>query len=105
MISGNLIFISGQLPIDPKTGEFNSSDPVEQLAQCLANISAIAEAAGSNIQKTLKTTILVTDLGRFSELNAEYAKVFAVHKPARACYQVSALPRGAQVEIEAIVEI
>jgi 2-iminobutanoate/2-iminopropanoate deaminase len=93
------------LPIDPATGNFVSDDPVEQLAQCLASIAAIAKAAGSDIQNTVKTTVLVTDLGRFDDLNAEYARVFANHKPARACYQVSALPKGAQVEIEAVIEI
>lgn len=103
--SGNLIFVSGQLPLDPKSGKIVSDDPVEQLAQCLANIAAIADAAGSNISKTLKTTVLVTDLGKFDALNAEYAKVFATHKPARACYEVSALPKGAQVEVEAVIEV
>lgn len=103
IVQGDFIFVSGQLPFDPKSGAFNSDDPIEQLAQCLANISAIADAAGSSIQRTVKTTILVTDLKRFDELNAEYAKIFKTHKPARACYQVSALPKGAQVEIEAII--
>ena len=105
IVTGDLIFVSGQLPLDPKTGSFASDDPVQQLAQCLANIAAIAKAAGSDIQRTVKTTILVTDLGKFDTLNAEYSKVFTTHKPARACYEVSALPKGAQVEVEAVIAL
>ena len=105
MRHGDLLFISGQLPIVPATGAFVSEDPVEQMAQCLANIAAIAEAAGTDIAKSLKLTILVTDLSTFPALNDEYAKVFSTHKPARACYEVLALPKGAQVEIDAIIAV
>ncbi|MDK1384804.1 Rid family detoxifying hydrolase [Sinorhizobium sp. 8-89] len=73
---GSLLFVSGQLPIDPATGEFVSNDPVEQARQCLKNIAAIAEAAGSGIQRTVKTTVLLTDLSRFADINNVYATFF-----------------------------
>ncbi|MFN8683153.1 RidA family protein [Paracoccus sp. P2] len=102
---GNLLFVSGQLPIDPTTGEFASDDAVAQAEQCLQNLTAIAEAAGTDLSKTVKTTVLLTDLGKFAEINTVYARFFAEPYPARACYEVSALPKGAKVEIEAIIAI
>ncbi|KZM49081.1 RidA family protein [Labrenzia sp. OB1] len=103
MRAGDLLFVSGQLPIDPATGEFASEDAVGQMRQCLKNIAAIAEAAGTDISKTVKTTILLTDLSGFAELNEEYGKAFQAPFPARACYEVAALPKGALVEIEAVI--
>ncbi|MBP0616130.1 Rid family detoxifying hydrolase [Jiella mangrovi] len=102
---GDLLFVSGQLPIDPATGEFNSDDAVEQARQCLANLAAIAEAAGTDLTKTLKTTVLLTDLASFAAVNAVYGEAFSDPYPARACYQVAALPKGAKVEIEAVIAI
>lgn len=103
MRAGDLLFVSGQLPIDPATGEFASEDAVGQMRQCLKNIAAIAEAAGTDTSKTVKTTILLTDLSGFAELNEEYGKAFQPPFPARACYEVAALPKGALVEIEAVI--
>ncbi|MEQ8448829.1 MAG: RidA family protein [Nitratireductor sp.] len=103
--TGSLLFVSGQLPIDPQTGEFVASDAVGQMRQCLANIAAIAKEAGSDISRTVKTTILLTDLGGFAAINEEYGKAFAEPYPARACYEVSALPKGALVEVEAVIEL
>lgn len=103
--TGNLLFVSGQLPIDPATGEFAAADAVGQMRQCMANIAAIAREAGTDISRTVKTTILLTDLGGFAAINDEYAKAFKEPHPARACYEVSALPKGAQVEVEAVIEI
>lgn len=102
---GDLLFVSGQLPLDPVTGDFNSDDAVEQMRQCLKNIAAIAEAAGTSITNTIKTTILLTDLSQFAEINAAYGEAFAEPYPARATYEVSALPRGAKVEVEAVIAI
>ena len=102
---GNLLFVSGQLPIEPATGEFVSDDPVEQARQCLKNLAAIADAAGSGIERTVKTTVLLTDLSRFADINNVYATFFQKPFPARACYEVSALPKGAQVEIEAVIAL
>lgn len=102
---GNLIFVSGQLPIDPSTGELISADAVEQAEQCLRNLSAIARAAGTDLSKTVKTTVLLTDLRDFAEVNRVYAQFFTTPYPARACYEVKALPKGAKVEIEAVIAI
>lgn len=102
---GNLLFVSGQLPIDPATGEFNSSDAVAQAEQCLKNVAAIAKAAGTDLSKAVKTTVLLTDLGHFAEVNRVYAGFFTKPYPARACYEVKALPKGAQVEIEAVIAL
>ncbi|TXR50507.1 RidA family protein [Phyllobacterium endophyticum] len=102
---GQLLYVSGQLPIDPVTGEFNSDDPVKQADQCLQNIRAIAVAAGTDLSKTIKTTVLMTDLGQFADINRIYAGFFGQPFPARACYEVSALPKGAKVEIEAIIGV
>ncbi|MBB5537545.1 RidA family protein [Rhizobium giardinii] len=100
---GGLLFVSGQLPIDPATGEFNSADAVAQAEQCLKNLAVIARAAGTELSKTVKTTVLLTDLSDFSEVNRVYAGFFSPPYPARACYEVKALPKGAKVEIEAVI--
>lgn len=105
MVAGGLLFVSGQIPIDPATGEFNSDDVVDQCRQSLRNIAAIARAAGTDLDRTVKTTVLVRDLGRFSEINAAYAEFFSAPFPARATYEVSGLPRGAQIEIEAVIAL
>jgi len=102
---GDLLFVSGQLPIDPATGEFNSDDAVAQAEQCLKNLAAIAAAAGTSLASTVKTTVLLTDLGKFADINAVYAGFFSKPYPARACYEVSALPKGAKVEIEAVIAL
>lgn len=102
---GDLLFVSGQLPIDPATGEFSSANAVEQADQCLKNLNAIARAAGIDLSKTVKTTVLLTDLGDFAEVNQVYARYFATPYPARACYEVKALPKGAKVEIEAVIAL
>jgi len=103
--TGNLLFVSGQLPIDPATGEFNSDNAVKQAEQCLKNMAAIARQAGTDLSKTVKTTVLLTDLGDFAEVNRVYAEFFSTPFPARACYEVKALPKGAKVEIEAVIAV
>ena len=105
MVAGGLLFVSGQIPIDPATGEFNSDDPVDQCRQSLRNIASTARAAGTDLSRTVKTTVLVRDLARFSEINAAYAEFFSAPFPARATYEVSGLPRGAQIEIEAVIAL
>lgn len=104
-IAGGLLFVSGQLPIDPATGKFSSEDAVDQMRQCLANIAAIAKAAGTDLSKTVKTTILLTDLSGFAAINEAYGVTFSEPYPARATFEVSALPKGAKVEVEAIIEL
>ncbi|MGI6853593.1 Rid family detoxifying hydrolase [Mesorhizobium sp. 1B3] len=102
IIHGGTLYVSGQLPIDPVIGSFSSEDPAEQIRQCLANIAAIAKAAGTDMAHCLKTTVLVSDLSRFAEINAVYASFFSEPFPARATFEVSRLPKDAQVEIEAV---
>ncbi|MDL2403310.1 RidA family protein [Rhizobium mayense] len=103
--TGNLLFVFGQLPIDPATGEFNSDDVVKQAEQCLKNMAAIAKEAGTELSKTVKTTVLLTSLGDFAEVNQVYAEFFSEPFPARACYEVKALSKGAKVEIEAVIAV
>jgi 2-iminobutanoate/2-iminopropanoate deaminase len=102
---GNMLFVSGQLPIDPAIGEFKSDDAVAQADQYLKNLAAIAAAAGNTRVSTVKTSVLLTDFSRFAEINKVYAGFFAKPYPARACYEMEALPKGAKVEIEAVIAI
>lgn len=104
-VHGNFLFISGQLPINPETGKIESNDDVDQVRQCLRNISAIVEAAGASLSDVLKTTVLVTRLSEFGKVNAAYAEFFSAPFPARATFEVSALPMGAAIEIEAVVAL
>lgn len=99
---GDLVFISGQIPLDAKTGELCTGSIGEQTALVLKNAAEIAKAAGTDLTKAVKTTILLTDMGNFSEVNSAYAEFFPTDPPARACFAVSALPKGAGVEIEII---
>ena len=102
-IEGNgFIFVSGQLPIDPATGNFPSDDITELTKQSMKNIKAILEEAGSGMDKIVKTTIYLKDLGDFSAVNEAYAEFFGTPAPARACFEVAKLPKDAKVEIEAI---
>lgn len=102
---GEYLFVSGQLGIDPSKGELVGEDALLQMKQCLSNISAIAEAAGTDLSKTVKTTIMVTNLGEFAKLNEAYANFFSSPYPARATFEVSALPKGAAVAVDAIVAL
>jgi 2-iminobutanoate/2-iminopropanoate deaminase len=99
--AGNTLYISGQIPVHPQTGEIpgNFADQVEQVMQ---NIAAILEAAGLTLQSVVKTTIYLADMQKFAELNEIYGKYFQDSKPARATVEVSRLPKDVQVEIEAI---
>ena len=105
IVTGNLLFVSGQLPIDPKTGEFAGDDIVSQTRQSLENIKAIIVEAGSSMDKVVKTTVFLTDINDFGKMNEIYGEYFTGVCPARCAYQVSALPKGAKVEIEAVVEL
>ena len=100
-----ILYVSGQLPLDPETGNFPEGDVGVLTAQSMNNICEILKAAGSEPDKILKTTIYVTDLNNFQKVNEAYAKFFDGTAPARACVQVSALPKGAEVEIEAIASL
>ena len=100
--TGNLLFVSGQLPIDPATGAFAGEDIASQTRQALKNVSAILEAAGFSCADVVKTTVLLADMADFAAMNAVYAEFFLSDCPARAAFAVKELPRGAKVEIEAI---
>lgn len=100
--TGNMIFCSGQIPIDPKTGEFVSQDVAEQTEQVLKNLSAVLEAAGSGLNNVVKTTVFLADMNDFTAMNEVYARYFSENKPARATVQAARLPRDARVEIECI---
>jgi 2-iminobutanoate/2-iminopropanoate deaminase len=103
---GDLVFVSGQLPIDPATGEISGHSVRDQAAQSLRNGAAILLAAGSSIDSVVKTTVLLADIGDFASVNEAYAEVFSRGVlPARAAYQVAALPREARVEIEFIATL
>lgn len=98
----NLIFISGQIAIDPKTQELIKSDIKKQTERIMENIKAILEEAGLSLNHVIKTTIYLKNINDFPALNEVYGKYFTEHKPARATIEVSNLPKGALVEIEAI---
>lgn len=100
--AGNFLYISGQLPIDPATGEFAGTDIVTQAAQALKNIGAILKEADMDYSDVIKTTVLLNDINDFASMNQEYAKYFLNDCPARAAFQVAALPKAALVEIEAV---
>lgn len=100
--ANDIIFISGQLPIDAKTGLMAPSDIATQTEACLKNVRAILFAAGLTMEDVVKTTVLMTDLSKFNDMNTVYASFFPKAPPARAAYEVKALPKGALVEIEAI---
>ena len=101
---GDLIFVSGQLPVDPKTGEFPSEDIQEQTRQSMENIKNVLKEAGYDMDRVLKTTVYLADIADFAEANEIYAEFFSEPYPARAAFQVAALPKGAKVEIEAIAK-
>ena len=100
--TGNMLFGSGQIPIDPATGVFAGEDIATQTRQSLTNVSNILAAAGYSLNDVVKTTVLLADIADFATMNAVYAEFFTENKPARACFAVKDLPRGALVEIEAI---
>ena len=100
--AGNTLYISGQLPIDPATGEFAGADIVSQTRQSLTNMKAILEANGMSMADVVKSTVLLADIAEFAAMNQVYAEFFSEPVPARAAYQVAALPKAAKVEIEAI---
>ena len=103
IIIGDLVFTSGQIPINPETGNLTGTNISVQAEQACKNISAVLEAAGSSIEKTVKTVCFLQNMEDFTAFNEVYAKYF-VSKPARSCVAVKALPKGALVEIEAIAE-
>lgn len=105
VVWGALLLCAGQTPLVAATGELAGDEVAEQTRQCLRNLQAVCDAAGTRLDHALRLTIYVTDLGRFDEINEAYAEFFGPEPPARATVQVSALPKGAQVEIDALVAV
>ena len=102
---GNLVYTSGQIPIDPTTGAFVEGGIKEQTRQSLTNVKAILEEAGLSMGNVVKTTVFMADMNDFAEMNAVYAEFFAEPYPARSAVVVKTLPKGALVEIEVVAEV
>ena len=100
--AGGFVFVSGQIPIDPQTGQFVAGGIAEQTEQVLKNLSAVLEAAGSSLDLVVKTTVFLADMKEFSGMNEVYATFFSSPPPARATVAAAGLPRDARVEIEAV---
>ena len=98
----NIIFVSGQLPINPSTGKFATNEIIGQVKQSIENVAAILEAAGSSLKKVVKITIFIQHMDDFAAVNEVYATYFTGLCPARSCVEVAKLPKGALIEIEAI---
>ncbi len=103
IVTGNLIYTSGQIPINPASGNIEASDIASQTEQAIKNLKAVLEEAGSSLEKVVKTTCFLQNIQDFSTFNSVYEKYFTL-KPARSCVEVAALPKGALVEIEVIAE-
>jgi len=102
IVANGLVFASGQIPIDPATGEFVSGGIEEQTEQVLRNLQAVLEAAGSGLDSVVKTTVFLLDMNEFTAMNKVYGRFFSAEAPARSTVQAARLPRDARVEIEAI---
>jgi 2-iminobutanoate/2-iminopropanoate deaminase len=101
--AGGLLFCSGQIPLDPQTGELVGASAAEQAERCLENLQAVCDAAGATLARAVRMTIYMTDLAAFAEVNEVYGSFFDEDPPARVTIEVAGLPRGAQVEIDAVV--
>ena len=99
--AGNMVFTSGQIPLDPVTGEMVGNDITEQTEQVMKNLSAVLAAAGTSFDNAIKTTCFIADMGDFAAFNAVYSK-YITSAPARSCVAVKTLPKGALVEVEVI---
>jgi reactive intermediate/imine deaminase len=105
VIAGGVLYCSGQVPLDPAMGELVEGGAVEQAQRCLRSLDAVCREAGASLADAARLTIYVTDLGHFGEVNEAYAEHFSEPYPARSTVEVSALPKGAMVEIDAIVPL
>jgi 2-iminobutanoate/2-iminopropanoate deaminase len=103
--SGGLLFCSGQIPLDPRTGDLVGATPAEQAGRCLENLAAVCMAAGTTLGDAVRVTVYVTDMNAFASVNEVYSSFFESDPPARVTVGVASLPRGAKVEIEAVVAL
>lgn len=102
MVVGDLIFCSGQIPLDPVTGELVTGDIAAQTGRIIDNMVAVLTASGSALDQVVKTTVFLTDMGDFTAMNEVYAARFGDHRPARSTIAVAGLPKGARIEIECV---
>ena len=102
VVAGGLVFASGQIPLDPSTGEFVEGGIAEQTEQVLRNLSKVLEAAGTNLSRVVKTTVFLADMNDFAAMNEVYGRHFSLEPPARSTVQAARLPRDARVEIDVI---
>jgi 2-iminobutanoate/2-iminopropanoate deaminase len=100
--AGDLLYTAGQIPLDPRTMSMVGGDVTEQTEQVLLNLAAVLEAGGSGLDRVVKTTVFLADMGDFAAMNEVYARHFGDHRPARSAVEAAALPKGALVEIEAV---
>jgi 2-iminobutanoate/2-iminopropanoate deaminase len=105
VVAGDMLYVSGQIPLDPKSGEVVSGGISAQTKQVLTNLKAVVEAAESGMDKIVKVTIYITDMSQFSVVNEIYGTYFSAPFPARACVEVSKLPKGVDVEMDAIAQL
>jgi 2-iminobutanoate/2-iminopropanoate deaminase len=105
MRTGNLLFCSGQIPLDPRTGDLVPGGAAEQAGRCLENLAGVCQAAGGTLGDAVRMTIYLTDMSSFAAVNEVYSSFFESDPPARVAIGVAALPRGAQVEIDAVVAL
>lgn len=105
VVAGGLLFVSGQIPLDPQTGEVVAGGVPAQAKQVLENMKAVVEAAGCGMEKVVKVTIYITDMNQFAVVNEIYGTYFSAPFPARACVEVSKLPKGVEVEMDAVVQV
>jgi 2-iminobutanoate/2-iminopropanoate deaminase len=103
--SNGLLFCSGQIPLDPRSGDLVGATPGEQAGRCLENLAAVCQAAGATLGNAVRVTIYMTDMSAFAEVNEVYGSFFESSPPARVAIGVVALPRGAQVEMDAVVAL
>jgi 2-iminobutanoate/2-iminopropanoate deaminase len=105
IVSGGMLYCSGQLPLDPSTGEIVKLDAAGQARRCLDNLEAVCRAATTNLRRAVKVTLYLVDMADFQTVNAAYEDYFQAEPPARVAIGVAALPRGADVEIDALVAV
>ena len=103
--AGGLLFCSGQIPLDPRTGDLVGTSPGAQAGRCLENLAAVCHAAGATLGDAVRVTVYLTDMKAFPEVNEVYESFFESDPPARVAIGVAALPRGAQVEVDAVVAV
>ena len=105
IVTDGWVFCSGQIPLDPETGDMNTGSVTEQTELVLTNLRKVLEAAGSRMDRVVKTTVFLSDMNTFTEMNEVYARHFGDHRPARAAVQAGALPKFCDVEIECVARV